>query len=163
MTCSCCEIAAAKRSRGGTSCGRRPLTHGHPALDALREPVDAWATESEGRVKAVAVRGDVEDALGALRVGGEARARALSAAEAMALMASAGATAGAHGRRRGAAQGRFAAWVAVTGIAGLTWPPEPSRLEDALDGVRFLEWDDGTLPAWRLRLLVGAGGWTFAL
>ena len=136
----------------------------HPAVAALREPVDAWSTESEGRVRVVAVRGDVEDALGALRVTSPAQARALTTAEAMALMAAAGATAGLHGRRRGAAQGRFAAWVALTGLVGLEWPPEPSRLEDALDTVDFFEWDDGSLPPWRLR--VGArvaDSWTVAV
>ncbi|HVE94083.1 MAG TPA: hypothetical protein VNB24_04120 [Acidimicrobiales bacterium] len=124
------------------------------AVRALAEVPAAWATESNGRVEAVAVEGD---AAGALRAFGLRRARVaeVDAASAMAWLAWAGASGGAHGRRRGAAAGRFAAWWAAAALTGGLdhWPVAADDLGDAVAELRWFVWDDGA-PAtgWVLRL-----------
>jgi hypothetical protein len=90
----------------------------------------------------------------------------LTGAGAMARMAWAAASGGAHGVRRGAALGRFDAWWAVAAMAGLDWPPAPETLGAAVDRLSWWCWDDG-MPAsgWVLRLAVTdpQAGWSAAL
>ena len=71
---------------------------------ALRELVAAWTSSSNGRVDLAATRGDHLSAIAALGVP-EARVVEVAPAEAFAWMAWAGASGGAHGRRRGGAAG----------------------------------------------------------
>src|SRR6202011_233139 len=68
-----------------------------------------------------------------------------SGADAMALMAWGGAGGGAHGRRRGAAPGRFAAWWALAAMGGLLdeWPVAPAELADVLQALDWYVWDAG--------------------
>ena len=74
---------------------------------------------------------------------------------AVAWMAWAGASGGAYGRRRGTPAGRFTAWWAAAALAGLDWPPEPSRLGEALAGLRWVLWEPSAEAAgWRLHLAV---------
>jgi hypothetical protein len=123
---------------------------------ALVDLAAAWTTESNGRAEAVAVRGEAVHAVAAL---GPPRARMaeLSPANALATLAWAGASGGAHGRRRGMATGRFAAWWAVACLANLAdrWPVPPARLGEAAGSLRWFAWDAGE-PAggWSLRLAV---------
>nr|MBA3654582.1 hypothetical protein [Actinomycetota bacterium] len=65
-------------------------------IDALTELGAVWATESNGRVEAVAVEGGTVAALRALGVG-RARVASLTGRDALALMAWAAASGGAHG------------------------------------------------------------------
>lgn len=124
------------------------------AVDALVRVTATWVRDSDGRAEAVAVEGDALDAVAALGVR-RARVAQVSGADALAVLAWAGATGGAHGRRRGAAAGRFEAWWAAAALAGLDWPPEPDELADALDELRWFVWDAAE-PAtgWALRLAV---------
>jgi hypothetical protein len=70
-------------------------------------------------------------------------------------MAWAAASGGAHGRRRGAAAGRFSAWWAAHEIAGLEWPPEPADLGEAIARLAWYLWSDGSPDTgWALRLAV---------
>src|SRR5205085_4979492 len=98
-----------------------PPGHAHPLADpradVLRGPVEAWVVESEGRARTASGAG-LAQALAVLGVR-DARVRPLTPVEALALMAWAGASGGAHGRRRGAALGRFSAWFALTAGGGL--------------------------------------------
>ena len=73
-------------------------------VDALLGLTSRWTTESDGRAEAIAVRGSAAGAVGALGVR-RARAVEIDAADAMAHMAWAAASGGAHGRRRGMAGG----------------------------------------------------------
>ena len=108
------------------------------------------------RADAVAVAGDAPGAITAL---GPRRVRmaVIEPAAAIASMAWAGASGGAHGRRPGAAAGRFGAWWAAAALTGLLddWPVEPARLGDAVAGLRWYAWDAAE-PAtgWRLQLAV---------
>ena len=83
-----------------------------PATDALLDAVRAWTEGSEGRAEATVVRGD---ALAAITALGHDRVRMgeLTSPAALCTLAWAGASGGAHGRRPGAAAGRFAAWWAA--------------------------------------------------
>jgi|SRR5581483_9098321 len=126
------------------------------ALHALRELVAAWTRSSEGRADAVAVVGD---ALGAIAALGPRRVRvaALEPGAALALMAWAAASGGAHGRRPGAAAGRFGAWWAAAALGGLLeeWPVDPDRLGAAVAGLDWYAWDAAEPPTgWRLHLAV---------
>ncbi|MGI8758833.1 MAG: hypothetical protein ACR2K0_05960, partial [Acidimicrobiales bacterium] len=94
---------------GGLVLPRPGAAVADPDVDqALRALVERWVVESNGTVAVVAVQGSAEEAVAAL---GHRRVRwaELAAGEALAAMAWAGAGGGAHGRRRGAAVGRFGA------------------------------------------------------
>src|SRR5947209_3435627 len=121
---------------------------------ALLDLVTPWTTQSNGRAAAVAAEGDVVDALGGLGVRGTARVAEVQLAEALAVMAWAGASGGAHGRRRGMAQGRFGAWWTFAAVAGTVdeWP----HLDRAVDAdLRWYRWGrDEPGRGWSLRLAV---------
>ncbi len=125
-------------------------------VDALVGLTSRWTTESDGRSEAIAVRGSAAGAVGALGVR-QARAAEVDAEEAMAHMAWAAASGGAHGRRRGMASGRFDAWWAVVALAGALddWPLPPDEVADAAQGLRWFVWDAyEPKTGWWLRLAV---------
>jgi hypothetical protein len=136
---------------------------------ALEDLVSTWTEESNGQVRAVGARGRALDALGALGAGTEEIVE-LAPPTALALMAWAAASGGAHGRRRGAAPGRFAAWwVLATLGARTSWPLVPDDLGTALHEARWYAWaGDERATGWVLRLAVEAGrgprqGWAWAI
>ena len=124
------------------------------ACRALVELAAAWTTESNGRAHAVAVAGGAAAAVAALGLR-RARMAEITAADALAHMAWAGASGGAHGHRRGMASGRFAAWWALAAMAGLLaeWPVPAPEMGRAAASLRWYAWDAGE-PAtgWSLRL-----------
>lgn len=133
------DVAAAKQVAEGD------------AERALVELVGAWTTQSNGQAAAAAVEGDVTAAVGALGVGGTVRLAAVDLRDALAVMAWAGASGGAHGRRRGMAQGRFGAWWAAGALAGALddWP---DVLEAAAD-LRWYRWQrEEPAAGWSLRI-----------
>jgi hypothetical protein len=124
--------------------------------EALLEVASHWGNESNGRSDATGVEGDVAGALRALGLT-KARLAEVSPADAFAHLAWAGASGGAHGRRRGAATGRFAAWWAAAALVDLghDWPLHPDELEVAIDEMRWFLWDEGSDPiGWSLQLAV---------
>ena len=132
----------------------------HPATAAgaaaLRDLVAAWRIASEGRADATGVEGDAVRAVAALGPR-HVRMAQLEPATSLALMAWAGASGGAHGRRPGAAAGRFGAWWTVATLAGTDGGGEldPDLVGAALGALRWYLWDAGE-PAtgWRLQLAV---------
>lgn len=121
---------------------------------ALRALVERWVVESNGAVAVAAVQGSAEEAVAAL---GHRRVRwaEVAAGHALAAMAWAGASGGAHGRRRGAALGRFGAWWALAALAGVLddWPVPPADLERAAGEIRWARWHpDGAARGWSLHL-----------
>ncbi len=129
---------------------------GDAATAALRELCGPWAVSSNGRVEVVAVRGDHAAAIAALGVP-SARATALSPQAALAWMGWAGASGGAHGRRRGAAAGRFNAWWALAALGDLTddWPVPPDDLGWLASDLRWFWWDaHEPLMGWMLQLAI---------
>jgi hypothetical protein len=126
------------------------------STDALLALVTAWTASSNGRAEARAVRGDAAGAIGALGVR-RARVGELTVAGAFAHMAWAAASGGAYGRRRGAATGRFDAWLTGATLAGLAepWPPNGAALGAALAALRWYAWDAAEpMTGWSLHLAV---------
>lgn len=123
---------------------------------AVQQLVEPWLSGSNGTVEVVCVEGDVADAIGAL---GPQRARIseLDARAAMSLMAWAGASGGAHGRRRGAATGRFGAWWVLGALGDFTddWPVDPDALGQFANELTWYRWD-AFEPAlgWTLQLAI---------
>ena len=86
-----------------------------------------------------------------------ARVAEVEAGEAMAWMAWAAASGGAHGRRPGLAHGRFAAWWAVASLLGIRddWPLDPEDLGSAASELRWFLWDAyEPVTGWQLQVAV---------
>jgi hypothetical protein len=108
----------APRGRPLAPTARDATPHRDPSTEAaLLDVVTGWTRTSEGHARAVGVEGDAAAAIAALDVA-DARAARLDCSEAIAWLAWAGAGGGRHGRRRGAAAGRDAAWAASAALAG---------------------------------------------
>jgi hypothetical protein len=123
-------------------------------VSALLDTTRTWSQESNGASDAAVVEGDAAHAVAALG-GQSARFAALDSADALAYLAWAASSGGAHGRRPGGAAGRFGAWWVAAALTGLLddWPPDPDVLGDAMETLRWFAWDAGE-PAtgWRLQL-----------
>ncbi len=133
--------------------------------DALLEIVQPWTTESNGAAKVVVVEGDARAAISALTLD-KLRMVGIPSDEAIQRIAWAAASGGAHGRRRGAALGRFTAWYVLAALLGVSWPVDPSALGAASNDLEWFVWDEGTAEeGWVLRIAVEhpAQGWSAAL
>lgn len=123
---------------------------------AVRQLVEPWTVSSDGHVETVCVEGDVGGALGALGLR-RARLATLDPATAIAWTAWAGASGGAHGRRRGAAAGRFGALWLLAALGDLLddWPVRPDAIGEVATSMRWYRWD-AYEPAlgWTLRIAV---------
>ncbi len=134
---------------------------------AVRQLVEPWTTSSNGRAEVVAVEGSAGSAVAALGVVG-GRLAPIEPAAAMAWLAWAGAGGGAHGRRRGAAIGRFGAWWTVAALTDLAdaWPIGHDEIGDALTALEWFWWDAGEPRlGWELQLAVAdpAEGYAWAI
>jgi len=133
---------------------------------ALLDLVRPWFEESGGQAKAVVIEGDAMQAIGSLGCD-EVAVEKISFPQALELMAWAAASGGMHGRRRGAAFGRFAAWWATAEICDLPWPPEPERLKQEASNLAWFVFEQaGQDPSgWRLGLACSSPdeGWGCAL
>jgi hypothetical protein len=128
---------------------------------AVRQLVEPWTAASNGTARVVAVEGDVVGAVRAIVDGGDARLAPLTAADALAWAAWAGASGGAHGRRRGAAVGRFGAWWLVAALAGVVdeWPIAPGEVGALAAELQWFAWDRAAPGiGWELRLAVADPG-----
>jgi hypothetical protein len=125
---------------------------------ALLSLVDHWVQTSNGRAEAACVEGHPQAAIAALGVA-RMGMRSVEPGVALAWMAWAAADGGAHGRRRGAALGRFSAWWTAHELSGLEWPAPPDELGAALSELDWFLWSDGSSPTgWALRLAVYSPG-----
>lgn len=123
---------------------------------ALTDVVRTWATESNGRIETVAVEGDAYGAVAAIGPS-QGRAIEITPAEALAHLAWAGASGGAHGRRRGSATGRARAWWALTALTGLDQDADvhPDDLGQAANELTWLWWDtNDPATGWTLHLAI---------
>jgi hypothetical protein len=146
-----------------------PLTGGTPTVVAagaeriehsgvartLRDLVHPWT--ADGDATTAAVRGDALAAIGAVD-GPEVRLVEIELVDALAWLGWAGASGGAHGRRRGAAAGRLDAWMVLAELVGLgdSWPLDPDELGSRAARLRWYAWDAvGIGPTgWVLRVAV---------
>jgi hypothetical protein len=125
-------------------------------VDAFRQLVEPWTAGSNGRADIAVVEGDLADAFGCLGLH-RVRLRPVDASAALAALAWAGASGGAHGRRRGAAMGRFGAWWMLAAIGGVTdeWPLRPDTAAEIASEISWHAWDAGEPDTgWSLRLAV---------
>ena len=126
------------------------------ASTAFHQLVDAWTTLSNGELRISCVEGSVLDALAILDVQ-EARLSLLTSGEALAWLAWAGASGGAHGRRRGNALGRDAAWWTVAALTEQTsnWPLSNDGFETAASSLQWFWWDaNEPTTGWTIQLCV---------
>ena len=139
-----------------TAAGAPTLVDDTSVTLAVRQLFDGWTSSSDGRVEVVCVEGDAAAAVTALGVRHVSLAP-LTGAEALAWLAWAGASGGAHGRRRGAALGRFGAWWVLAALGDLLdeWPVQPGELHVLVDELRWYWWDSNE-PAlgWEVQLVV---------
>ncbi|MGZ4678290.1 MAG: hypothetical protein ACXVJ7_17850 [Acidimicrobiia bacterium] len=132
----------------------------------LRDLVHPWT--ADGEATTVAVHGDVRDAIGRLD-GPEVRLVAVSLADALAWLGWAGASGGAHGRRRGAAAGRLDAWMVLAELVelGEVWPLDPDELGGRAARLHWYLWNAAGVGStgWLLQVAVEdpARGLAFAL
>ena len=123
---------------------------------AVRQLLDAWTAASDGKVEVACVEGDAATAIAALGIANPQLAQ-LTPADALAWMAWAGASGGAHGKRRGAAAGRFGAWWLLAALGDLLddWPVQPGQLHTVADELSWYWWrDDQPASGWSLQLAV---------
>ncbi|MFO7300253.1 MAG: DUF6183 family protein [Actinomycetes bacterium] len=122
--------------------------------EALAALVQPWTQESNGRCQVVTVEGGIAEAVAGLGLS-RARLARISPADALLWMAWAGASGGAHGRRRGAAAGRYGAWWTVATLCDLDWPAEPDLVGAEVGRLEWAWFDDGAPgTGWQLRLAV---------
>ncbi|GMQ98205.1 MAG: hypothetical protein BMS9Abin17_0711 [Acidimicrobiia bacterium] len=124
-----------------------------PVCDVLGDVVKAWWEDSLGKAEVVTVDGTIEEAIRSL---GPHRVRAaeVDLKTAMEALVWAGASGGAHGRRRGTPVGRAAAWWVLLEILGYDEPPDDlARVGEEGAGLRWLLWDPGDrIGGWNLHL-----------
>ncbi len=120
--------------------------------NSLNDLVEPWIDQSNGRSQTVSVEGTALHAIAALGVP-VAYVSSLETGAAIAQMAWAAASGGAHGSRRGAAAGRYMAWWVIATIADLDWPADPVQLGKAAAAIDWYWFDDGSPESgWSLRM-----------
>jgi hypothetical protein len=125
-----------------------------PSTTALADLVEPWTDQSNGRCQTTAVEGDNLAAIAGLGMT-QARVGTVGPGEGLAWMAWAGASGGAHGRRRGAAAGRYLAWWAVATVTDHDWPPDSDTMGEAVNDLAWHWFDDGSPETgWVLRLAI---------
>ena len=133
------------------------VVHDSDASTAFHQLVDAWTTQSNGELRISCVEGSVLDALAALEVQ-EARLSLLTSSDALAWLTWAGASGGAHGKRRGAATGRGEAWWFLATFVGLAddWPCDPDEIGDIVNSLEFtaFTYDKTPTGGWGLHLVI---------
>jgi resuscitation-promoting factor RpfA len=146
---------------GAPAGAAEPLDNTESVDLAVRQLVETWTASSNGRAEVSAVDGDAGDAVAALGVRAW-NARPMSLAEALAWLAWAGASGGAHGRRRGAALGRFGALWVLASLLDLTddWPVPLDRLGEQAGALGWWWFDDRAAGGhgWRLQLAIEHAG-----
>lgn len=121
---------------------------------ALSDLVQAWTEQSNGQCETASVEGNANDAVRALGLT-RARMGEIDSDTALAWMGWAGASGGAHGRRRGAAAGRYGTWWALAALCDLDWPPDPDDFGAGAERLRWHWFDDGSPgTGWVLRLAI---------
>lgn len=132
------------------------VVHDSEASSAFHQLVNAWTTQSNGELRIACVEGSVLDALATLNIH-EARLSLLTSGEALAWLAWAGASGGAHGRRRGNALGRDAAWWTIAALTGQTssWPLSNDGFKSAASSLQWFWWDVNVpTTGWNVHLCV---------
>lgn len=145
----------------------QPVDPGDPLDDidseeALYALGRTWAEESNGSARVASVHGDAAAAIAAI-ADGEAVWGAVSFDVALAHMAWAGASGGAHGARRGSAVGRSDAWAATAALGDIEWVPDADEVRDFGQQARWYLWAPaGHTGGWALGLAAEHGVHSYA-
>lgn len=127
-------------------------------VQAFRRLVEPWTAQSNGTAEAVVVEGTAGHALGAIGAINP-RGIGMTPAQGIAWLAWAGASGGAHGKRRGAATGRADTWWFLAMFTGLAdeWPCPGRDLGEVVESLEFTAWEDDKAPTtgWGLGLVIG--------
>jgi hypothetical protein len=138
--------------------GRPAAPRPHEAVaDAWRNVVAPWLTQSTGRLVTSCVAGDTEVAVATLVERRPVALAPIGPGDALLRLQWAGASGGAHGRRRGGAVGRAAAWWMVATLLGVAgeWPLTGAELTAWSDELEWVAWrPERTTSGWDLRLAV---------
>jgi hypothetical protein len=132
------------------------IVQDNAVVDAVHQLVGAWATSSNGTLQVGAARGDETHALASIGIA-SATLRELNPTQALALLAWAGASGGAFGRRRGAAAGRDGAWWLLGALSGRSdqWPLEHDQIGDVVHSLKWWWFDADQSPTgWQLQLVI---------
>lgn len=123
------------------------------AVDALVDLVRIWQDQSNGDVSVSAASGPVDFAIHDCDPDAQV-VNQISPQSAASLMAWAGASGGAHGRRAGMSVGRSKAWMAIAAVAGQEeWPLHPDEVGTLSRELQWYTWDTART----------GDGWSFAL
>jgi hypothetical protein len=125
-------------------------------VDAVHQLVGAWSTSSNGTLQVGAARGGETHALASIEVA-SATLRELQPSQALALLAWAGASGGAFGRRRGAAAGRDSSWWLLGALSGRSdqWPLKNDEMGDVLHSLKWWWFDANQNPTgWQLQIII---------
>lgn len=123
---------------------------------AIHLLAQGWISQSNGQLNIACVDGSVFDALTHLEAR-HVRLAMLSTDDALAWLTWTGANSGAHGRRRGNAQGRDAAWWTIAALTQKTihWPLGKSEYVTAADSLQWFRWDKNeSTTGWNVQLCV---------
>ncbi|MEX1106972.1 MAG: DUF6183 family protein [Ilumatobacteraceae bacterium] len=123
---------------------------------AVRQLFEPWTAASNGRVEVCCVEGTAAQAVTAHGVRHASLAR-LTPSEALAWLAWAGASGGAHGRRRGGAIGRFGAWWLLAALGDMIddWPIDPAELGSLASSLEWSWWSAHEPHlGWEVRLAI---------
>ena len=128
--------------------------------NAFRILMEPWTSQSNGAAACAVAEGGAADALGALGVR-ECLVAQVDHLTALSLLAWAGASGGAHGRRRGLATGRSNAWWFLGVLTGVheDWPCDPDEFGDILVGLEWWLWQpvNQQQSGWNMNLVVTDG------
>ena len=145
------------------------LIHDAEVEAAVHLLAQGWTSQSNGQVKMTCVDGSVFDALAHLEAR-HVRLALLTTDDALAWLTWTGANGGAHGRRRGNAQGRDATWWIIAALTEKTlhWPLSDSGCVSAADSLQWFWWDrNEPITGWNVQLCVHHAernrSWAFAL
>ena len=140
--------------------------HGGEPIDdpetvtAFRVLMEPWTAQSNGTASCAVAEGGLPQALHAAGTGPCDVAR-IDHRTGLALLAWAGASGGAHGRRRGLATGRSNAWWFLAVLTGLheNWPCDPDELGDVMGQLEWWLWQAHGRPAsgWNMNLVLVDG------
>ena len=125
-------------------------------VGAFRLLIEPWTSQSNGVARCTVSEGSIDDALHAHGVDG-CRTTGIDHRSALEQLAWAGASGGAHGKRRGLATGRSNAWWFLAVFTGMDeqWPCDPDEFGEVISGLRFAWWETpGDTDGWRLQLAV---------
>lgn len=138
------------------------------SVDAWRNMVTPWLTQSNGHARVVAVHGDVDGAITSI-ASAVTTAIQISGNDALRMLCWTAASGGAHGRRRGLAAGRSSTWRLLASICGLLDDgdmPPGDELGQHVSSLHWWTWGDLDYSSgWQLRLAVhdSVDGVSFAI